>query len=408
MTTQTSTLTKVDGGIGAVPGVKLGAVRAGIKAAAPADKLDLALIVFDEPQVAAAQITTNEIKAAPLLVSDEHLKINRNEARAIVANSGCANACTGERGLTDARETAAAVAKALGVQPDAVLVASTGVIGVPLPMDKIHAGIAALAPVLATGADAAMRAARAIMTTDLVPKLSAYQFSHEGKRYTVGGLAKGSGMIAPSMATMLAFVATDLPLTADAAHAALHKATADSFNMISVDGDMSTNDCVYFFAPAGEALVRAPDALIEALQAVCYDLAVAMVRDGEGATKVLTAEVTGAASSDQARRVARAIVDSNLVRTALHGGDPNWGRIVAAAGSVGAGIVDGKWSLAINGTPWVAVGSTEVLSERDAHAAIALKDVTVTFDLGLGDETAAAWGCDLSHAYVDINAHYRT
>ena len=253
-----------------------------------------------------------------------------------------------------------------------------------------------------------MRVAQAIMTTDLVPKSSAYQFVYNDKTYTVGGIAKGSGMIAPSMATMLAFIATDFPLAPESTKSSLQAATADSFNMISVDGDMSTNDCVYFFSPMSEKSLAAPAPLLEALQRVCHDLAVAMVRDGEGATKVLTVHVTGAMFSEQARRIARAVVDSNLVRTALHGGDPNWGRIIAAAGSVGAGIHDGKWSLAINGTPWVAAGAIEVLSETDAHAAIAKTDVSVTLDLGLGSETATSWGCDLSHAYVDINAHYRT
>ncbi len=408
MTTQISELVSLPGGLGAVAGVRLAGVRAGIKASAPPDKLDLALIVFDTPQVVAAQITTNEIKAAPLLVSAEHLNFNPTGIRAIVANSGCANACTGDRGLDDARATASGAGVALGFPPEAVLVASTGVIGVLLPRQKIHQGITEAAKVLASGNEAALRAARAIMTTDLVPKLAAYRFSHNGREYTVGGIAKGSGMIAPSMATMLAFIATDYPLDSEAAQAALASATADSFNMISVDGDMSTNDCVYFAAPASENPTVIPAGLLAALQQVCLQLAVAMVRDGEGATKLLTAEVTGAESREQARKIARAIVDSNLVRTALHGGDPNWGRIIAAAGSVGAGMVDGAWSLTINDLPWVEVGSIEILSEADAHAAISENQVTVTLDLGLGDAHATAWGCDLSHAYVDINAHYRT
>jgi glutamate N-acetyltransferase/amino-acid N-acetyltransferase len=401
-------ITSVEGGLGAVPGVKLSAVRAGIKASAPSDKLDLALIVFDEPQTAAAQITTNEIKAAPLLVSDRHLKASPTAMRAVVANSGCANACTGERGLADAKATARHAATTLGIAEESIIVASTGVIGVPMPMAKIEAGIDAAAAALVSGDQAAMRAARAIMTTDLAPKLSAYQFMHEGHTYTLGGIAKGSGMIAPSMATMLAFVATDFPLNVKEAQLALAQATADSFNMISVDGDMSTNDCIYFFAPHASAHHPTPPGLIAALNRVAHDLAVAMVRDGEGATKVLTAHVVEAASRDQARRIARAIVDSNLVRTALHGGDPNWGRIIAAAGSVGAGMQDELWSLDINGTPWVAVGAREVLSEQEAHAAIAHSSVDITVRLGLGTQQATAWGCDLSHAYVDINAHYRT
>jgi glutamate N-acetyltransferase/amino-acid N-acetyltransferase len=401
-----SRLTPVKGGLGAVAGVRLAGVRAGIKVTAAATKLDLALVVFDTPHVAAAQITTNEIKAAPLLVSDAHLKANSSAMQVIVANSGCANACTGERGMADARTTAEAAAKALNLKPESVIVASTGVIGVPMPIDRLTKGIAVAAAELAVGPEAADRAARAIMTTDTTAKLSAYSVEVDGKRYTVGGIAKGSGMIAPSMATMLAFIATDYPMAQSGIQQAIASATSDSFNMISVDGDMSTNDCVYFFAPVGAG--TAPEPIIAALSRVCYDLAFAMVRDGEGATKTLTANVVGAKDKAQARKVARAIVDSNLVRTALHGGDPNWGRIIAAAGSVGAGLVDGKWSLTIENEPWVAVGAVEVLTESDAHDYIARKDVSICLDLGLGTAAATAWGCDLSHGYVDINAHYRT
>lgn len=400
-------LTAIAGGLGAVPGVRLAGVRGGIKVTAPPTKLDLALIYFPHPQVAAAQITTNEIKAAPLLVSDAHLQSNGSRMRAIVANSGCANACTGQRGYDDAVQSAQSAAQALNIPPESVVVASTGVIGVPLPMDRVKSGILAAAAELGEGPDAADRAARAIMTTDTYAKLSAYQCIIEGTTYTVGGIAKGSGMIAPSMATMLAFLATDYPLAQETVHEALRAATADSFNMISVDGDMSTNDCVYLFAPQGAAR-EMPAPLAAALRRVCYELAFAMVHDGEGATKTLTVNVSGALDRTQARAVARAVVDSNLVRTALHGGDPNWGRIIAAAGSVGAGLVDGRWALDIEGEPWVAQGAIEVLPESDAHHLIARKNVNVHLKLGLGDASATAWGCDLSHGYVDINAHYRT
>jgi glutamate N-acetyltransferase/amino-acid N-acetyltransferase len=402
-----ASLTPIEGGIGAVPGVKTAAVHAGIREGASAEKLDLALILFDQPQVTVAAITTNEIKAAPLLVSDRRLAAGRTAIRALVANSGCANACTGERGIADAEATTRCAARALAIPAETVIVASTGVIGLPLPMTRIEAGVDAAAKALAPGGAAATRAARAIMTTDLVPKLSAYRFQHDGRSYTVGGIAKGSGMIAPSMATMLAFIATDFPLDARAAQDALALATADSFNMISVDGDMSTNDAVYLFAPHAEGGI-ASAGLREALERVTHDLAIAMVRDGEGATKLLTATVTESASREQARRIARAIVDSNLVRTALHGGDPNWGRVIAAAGSVGAGMRDGAWSLEINGLPWVAIGGQELLTEAEAHAAISKQSVEITLRLGLGSEQATAWGCDLSPGYIEINAHYRT
>jgi len=400
-------LVPIAGGIGAVPGIRLAGVRAGIKVTAPAEKLDLALLVFDEPQVAAAQVTTNEIKAAPVIVSAEHLAQSSGQVRALVANSGCANACTGARGIADAHATAEAVAKAIGAPPASVLVASTGVIGVALPIDRLIQGVQQAAQHLQSGGEAGERAARAIMTTDTREKLRAYQTIVDGKTYTVGGIAKGSGMIAPTLATMLAFVATDYPMSQAAIDAALRDATQDTFNMISVDGDMSTNDALYAFAPVGTA-ERAPLAILTALRQVCRDLAIAIVEDGEGATKRLTLNVTGAASAEQARIVARAVVDSNLVRTALHGGDPNWGRIIAAAGSKGAGLVDGAWSLRIEGHPWVGHDAVERLSESDAHGLIARQHVTIDLDLGLGDATATAWGCDLSHAYVDINAHYRT
>jgi glutamate N-acetyltransferase/amino-acid N-acetyltransferase len=244
------------------------------------------------------------------------------------------------------------------------------------------------------------------MTTDRVPKLTAYAFYEGEKRYVVAGIAKGSGMIAPNMATMLAFVATDAPMSQDALQRHLFACTDATFNMISVDGDMSTNDAVYAFAPASEG--EAPEHFGAALRKLCNDLAQAMVADGEGATKTLTINVTGAASEDQARVVARAIVNSNLVKTALFGEDPNWGRIIAAAGSARAGLEPERWSLYLNGDLWVDTGSIEVLSEAEAHRELEHTAVTVALDLGIGDASATAWGCDLSRDYVKINASYRT
>ncbi len=395
-------LVALRGGLGAVPGVRLAGVHAGIKKR----KRDLALIAFDAPQVCASAITTNEMKAAPLLVSREHLASHGGEMRALVCNSGCANACTGERGERDARATARQAAALLGVEPQSVAVASTGVIGVPLQMDRVSKGLERAASDLESGGKAAFDAAEAIMTTDRVPKLAAYAFYENGKKYVVGGIAKGSGMIAPNMATMLAFIATDAPMSQSALQRHLLESTDASFNMISVDGDMSTNDAVYAFAAPGEG--EAPAHFAAALRKVCDDLAQSMVADGEGATKTMTVHVTGAASETQARAAARAVINSNLVKTALFGEDPNWGRIIAAAGSVKAGLDPETWSLYLNDQLWVDTGAVEVLSEAEAHRELEQTAVNVRLDLGIGTASATGWGCDLSRDYVRINASYRT
>ncbi len=396
------------GGLGAVPGVRLAGVHAGIKPR----KRDLALVVFDAPQSCASVVTTNEIKAAPLLVSAAHLRESPT-MRAVVCNSGCANACTGERGERDARATARQAATLLDLAPTQVIVASTGVIGVALAVDRVQRGLERAVAQLDSGAKAAFDAAEAIMTTDRVPKLGAYAFYHQERKYVVGGIAKGSGMIAPNMATMLAFIATDFPVSYDALAQALRDANEDSFNMISVDGDMSTNDAVYAFAPAllpstssGQAGV--PAIFTGALRAVCLDLAKAMVADGEGATKTLEVKVTQARDVAQARAIARAIINSNLVKTALYGEDPNWGRIIAAAGAARAQLDPERWSLFANGKPWVGVGGIELLSEAEAHRELEPETISVEVRLGVGEAQATGWGCDLSRDYVRINANYRT
>ncbi len=395
-------LIELRGGLGAVPGVKLAGVHAGIKKRKP----DLAVVTFAKPMGCASVITTNEIKAAPLIVSEQHIALGGTALRAIVCNSGCANACTGERGERDARQTARQTAALLRIDPAQVIVASTGVIGVYLPMDRMMTGLERAVRELEEGTDAAYGAAEAIMTTDNEPKLAAYAFYDGDKRYVVGGMAKGSGMIAPNMATMLAFVATNAPMSREALRDELRPATDISFNMISVDGDMSTNDACYAFAPPAEG--PAPSGFADALRAVTRQLAIAMVTDGEGATKTLTVEVTSARDDAQARAVARAVINSNLVKTALYGEDPNWGRIVAAAGSVRAEIDPQNWSLYLGDTLWVDRGAIEVLSEAEAHSALESTSVHVRLDLALGSATATAWGCDLSRDYVRINAHYRT
>jgi glutamate N-acetyltransferase / amino-acid N-acetyltransferase len=389
------------GGLGAVPGVSLAGVHAGIKPR----KRDLALIAFEQPQACASVITTNDEKAAPVLLSAAHLEA-RVPMRALVCNSGCANACTGEAGFADAAVTAGHVARLLDVRSSEVIVASTGVIGVPLPMQRLLEGLDRAAQQLEGGGKAANDAAEAIMTTDRVPKLSAYTFYHEDRRYAIGGIAKGSGMIAPNMATMLAFIATDFPLERSGIQAALSESVDESFNMISVDGDMSTNDAVYAFAPDGGGAV--PGVVREALRRVCLDLAQAMVADGEGATKKLELRVSGALDDAQARTIARAVVNSNLVKTALYGEDPNWGRIISSAGSARAGLVSGKWSLLLNGRAWVTTGAIEALSEEHARRELEPANICIELQLGLGSASATAWGCDLSRDYVRINASYRT
>lgn len=377
-------------------------VAAGIKKR----KRDLAVIDLGGPHICASVMTTNEIKAAPLLVSAHHIAKDGDSIRAIVANSGCANACTGERGLRDARNTARHAAVRLNLRSTQVIVASTGVIGVPLIMERVSRGIDQAVKRLEAGSEGSFAAAEAIMTTDHVPKQSAYAFYENGERRVIGGIAKGSGMISPNMATMLAFIATDAAVSRASFQQALFEACDDTFNMISVDGDMSTNDSVYAFAKSGTE--PASPALRAALNAVCRDLAIAMVRDGEGAGKTMTLQVTGARDGAQARTIARAIINSSLVKTALHGEDPNWGRIIAAAGSARAGLDDDTWSLYIGDQLWVERGAREALSEAEAHRMLEEQEVRIRLDLGIGEAQATGWGCDLSSEYVRINAHYRT
>ncbi len=273
-------------------------------------------------------------------------------------------------------------------------------------MDRIQKGLERAVEQLESGGKSAHDAAEAIMTTDRVPKMAAYAFYRGKKRYVVGGIAKGSGMISPSLATMLAFIATDLPLAQGALQRALRPAVEESFNMISVDGDMSTNDAVYAFAPSGRG--AAPPELAAALRQVCLDLAHAMVADGEGATKTLAMRVSGARTPAQARAIARAIINSNLVKTALYGEDPNWGRVLSAAGSARAGLDPEAWSLTLNGKPWVERGGIEALSEAEARRELEETNVIMELCLGMGAADATGWCCDISRDYVRINASYRT
>jgi glutamate N-acetyltransferase/amino-acid N-acetyltransferase len=402
-----SRVSEVPGGLTAPHGFKAAGVACGIKASG---QPDLALIASDTLATAAGVFTTNLAQAAPVLVSREHLAVSRGRARAIVVNSGCANACTGEDGLEHARAMAERTASALGCASAEVLVASTGVIGVKLDMLKVERGIKSA--VAALSAAAGSDAARAIMTTDPFPKEASAEVESRRGRFRVGGIAKGSGMIEPLMATMLAFVTTDVEAEAGMLQRALAAAVEQTFNAITVDGECSTNDCVFLLAN-GASGVRTTDAdlpiLVEALKAVCEPLAIGIVRGGEGATKLITVRVTGAKSDKDARKAARAIANSPLVKTAIHGGDPNWGRLVAVAGRSGvafslkcAAVRIGSVVLFADGRPY---------DERAPEAASYLqgRDIDVEVDLGTGgDGRSHMWTCDLSAEYVRINAEYRT
>ncbi|MBA2305997.1 MAG: bifunctional glutamate N-acetyltransferase/amino-acid acetyltransferase ArgJ [Acidobacteria bacterium] len=398
---------KIDGGVAAPEGFRAAGVSCGIKTNA---RLDLAVIASDVPASAAAVFTTNLAQAAPVLVSRENFRRSAGRMRAVVVNSGCANACTGIDGMQHAQEMVDLTAKTLSVEPSAVLVASTGVIGVKLPMENIGRGIGDA--VRALSRDGGPAAARAIMTTDPFPKEVAVEVHSDAGTFRVGGIAKGSGMIEPLMATMLAFVTLDAAVEPPLLQRALKAACDETFNAISVDGECSTNDCVFALASgvAGVTLKEADyPVLVDALRQVCEPLAIGIVRGGEGATKLITIRVVGAQSNDEARRTARAIANSPLVKTAIHGGDPNWGRLVAVMGRSGsafllarAAVRIGPVELFSNGTPF---------DDRSPDAAVYLKgtDVQLEVDLGTGGSgTSHMWTCDLTAEYVKINAEYRT
>jgi glutamate N-acetyltransferase/amino-acid N-acetyltransferase len=401
-----SSISTTTGGVATARGFRAAGISVGIKATR---KLDLALVVSEAPATAAAVFTLNKAQAAPVLVSKQHLIASGGIVRAIVVNSGCANACTGDTGLADAREMAAETAKLLGCRVDQVLVASTGVIGVGLPMDKLRAGIPqAFAALSATQGP---QAAQAIMTTDPFPKEASATCMIGGRTVTIGGMAKGSGMIEPMMATMLGFITTDAAVAQPLLHRALVEVVNDTFNAITVDGDSSTNDTVMLLAN-GASGVAIGDAeypqFVKALYAVCRELAIGIVRGGEGATKLVTVTVSGAASTDEARKTAKAVANSLLVKTAIHGGDPNWGRLLAVAGRAGVAFDPDRAKVTIG--PVVLFADGRPYDERASEAAEYLKrtDISVGVDLGAGGESATVWTCDLSAEYVRINAEYRT
>lgn len=397
----------IAGGVTAPSGFRASGVACGIKASGRAD---LALLVSDAPAAAAAVFTTNVARAAPILVSLDHLDASAGRAVAIVVNSGCANACTGPDGLAHARQMTSRTAAALGCAPESVLVASTGVIGVKLVMPVVAKGIDLAAAALSPegGADAA----RAIMTTDPFAKEAAAEATAPGGTFRVGGMAKGSGMIEPMMATMLGFVTTDARVEPALLQRALVAAVDDTFNAISVDGECSTNDCVFVLANGASGVAieeRDLPLLVAALRRVCEPLAIAIVRGGEGATKLITIRVTGARTPADAKITARAIANSPLVKTAVHGGDPNWGRLVAVAGRATRTLVLDRMRVRIGNVELFGNGGPH--DERAPEAAEHLrgKEVAVEVDLGTGGPgEARMWTCDLSAEYVRINAEYRT
>jgi glutamate N-acetyltransferase / amino-acid N-acetyltransferase len=371
-------------------------------------KADLALLVSDRPASAAGVFTTNRVVAAPVTVS--RAQVQTGTAQAVVTNSGCANACTGAAGRDDAWAMVRETASALGIAPSRVLVASTGVIGRPLPIGDVVAGIHAAAGSLA-GTNG-RQAANAIRTTDRFPKLAQAQVGLAAGRVRIGGMAKGAGMIRPDMATTLAQVTMDVDVPAPALRRILRQAVADSFNAISVDGCTSTNDCVFMLANGASGVTvdgpRQMRLLTGAVSELMLDLAKQVVRDGEGSTRVCVYTVTGALSGPEARAAARGVAENVLVKCALHGGDPNWGRILAALGAAGVHLDPDRIAVAVGGVPIVDAGEGLEQSMADARAHLSGDEVEVEISLGLGAGQATVIASDLSPGYVEFNSAVTT
>ena len=397
----------IPGGVTAPQGYAAHGVGAGIKVRG---RRDMALIVSREPALAAGMLTTNTLAAAPILLCRPILK--RGKAQAIVANSGNANACTGPQGLLDANTMVRETARALGMDPHLVLVASTGVIGRPMPTRRIVAALPALAAGLNPRGSRA--AAEAIMTTDLVVKETAVEFSVAGTPVRIGGIAKGSGMINPAMATMFAFLTTDAAITLPALRMALKQAVAHSFNAITVDGEMSTNDAVLLLAngAAGNRPIQQGDTALatftRALTHVCETLAKAIVRDGEGAGHLITVEVRGAVSAHDAQKAARTIANSLLVKTMGAGRDPNWGRVAAAVGASGAHLHPGRVTITLGGLTVFRHGQPARVNPLHLKRMFEHPEVLISVHLGAGASHARVWTCDLTEGYIRINAKYTT
>lgn len=389
-------------------GFRAAAAKAGIK---PSGGLDLALLVSDAPCAAAGTFTTNRVCAAP--VKWDRARVPTGAARAVVINAGNANAATGAQGEASAARTAAVAAGLLGCEADQVLVASTGVIGHQLPMDRVEAGLGVVASALAADWPSFDAASRAILTTDTRPKVVSLRETIGGAEVTVLGLAKGAAMIGPRMATMLGFFLTDAAVAPADLQAILSEAVEVSFNCISVEGHTSTNDTVLLLAnsAAGGATLQGADleAYARLVRSACMDLAQMIPDDGEGATHLITIDVEGCRDREQARTIARAVADSPLVKTAIHGADPNWGRIVSAAGYSGVAFEESECSLWLNEVPLYLAGTPQPFDAEAVSAGLrANKNVAVRLVFRMGDASIRFWTCDLTAEYIHLNADYTT
>ncbi len=396
----------VDGGVTAASGFRAGSVACGVKSADGTP--DLAMLVADQPCVTAGTFTTSRTASHTVILCKEHLAATGGQAQAVVVNSGNANCSNGERGMRDARQMAELTAQKLGLDPRAVMVSSTGIIGRPLPMEKIAAGIRDVQPI----ADGGPAFAQGIITTDTRVKTIAVEFEIGGATVRLGGSTKGAGMIYPNMATMLCYLTTNAAADSDWLQSQLRAAVNDSFNMICVDGDMSTNDTVLLFANGAVQNERlrdgAPGAetFVAALRHVTRYLAREIARDGEGATRLMAVHVTGAASDEDARKAARAITASPLWQCAVAGGDPNWGRVMAALGASGAEMDADHISISLGDVNIVRAGIATDYDQAAAKQAVSSDEVFVSADLGAGSGEATAWGCDLTHGYIEENTTY--
>ena len=407
-------ITKINGGVTAPKGFLASGLNAGIK---NQTKKDMAMVFCSTPCAAAGVFTTNLVKAAPVKW-DKEIVTTSPYVQAVVVNSGIANACTGAEGLGYCADTAAEAAAALNIPKTAVLVASTGVIGKQLPIDKIKSGVTALSKVLGSSREDAKLAAEAIMTTDTKSKEVACTLELDGKQVTVAGMCKGSGMIHPNMCTMLCFVTTDVAISHELLQKALSEDVVDTFNMISVDGDTSTNDTVLVMAN-GQAentpITKEGEdykTFCEALHFIMLELSKKIAGDGEGCTCLFEATVIGAKDKNQARTIAKSVVCSSLTKAAVFGHDANWGRILCAMGYSGAEFDPEKVDLYFKSSAGelkiIENGVALDYSEEKATEILSMPEVTAIADLGQGEETATAWGCDLTHGYIDINADYRS
>lgn len=405
---------EISGGVTAAKGFRAGGISSGLK---PNQIPDLAMIVSEVPAAAACVTTQNAVKAAPVLWDNQIVR-DGNQICAVIANSGNANACTGQRGIEDVKSEAEAVSKKIGCKPEQVFVSSTGVIGVPLDIEKIMHSVPLLADSLSADLAGADRASRAIMTTDTVPKTAACELNISGKTVHIGAMAKGSGMICPNMATMLSFVTTDCNIDRDCLQEMLSDIVTSTYNMMSVDGDMSTNDTVVILANglAGNSLIDKNSENYQTFKDALYyineTIAKNIVRDGEGATKFLEAFVTEADTEEHAKILAKSVIQSNLVKAAFFGEDANWGRVLSSLGGSGIDFNPstvtlyfaneaGRILLLKNGTP-------VDFDESQASKILSKNGIQIQIHMGMGDASAKAWGCDLTYDYVKINGEYRT